>query len=109
MNIFKEKDMIRGWFVGHFSPTALKTNDCEVAIKRYKAGDKESSHTHKIATEITFIISGKVLMNNREFIDGDIIVLHPEEPADFLVINDTITTVVKLPSVSGDKYDIHST
>ena len=29
-------DMINGWFVGNFEPTLLKTNDIEVAVKRYK-------------------------------------------------------------------------
>jgi len=35
---------------------------------------------------------------------GDIAVLEPGESADFLAETDVVTTVVKLPSVAGDKY-----
>ena len=37
----KLNDMVRGWFVGNFTPTLYKTNDCEVAYKTYNKGDKE--------------------------------------------------------------------
>lgn len=102
--IYKEKDMYLGWFLGDFSPTAFKTPSCEVAIKRYKAGDHESSHYHKIATETTFIVSGKVEMDGVGYSEGDIIVMHPMEKTDFKVITDTITAVVKVPTIKGDKY-----
>ena len=52
------KDMIKGWFVGGFNPTALQTEACEVAVKYYKEGDYESAHYHKISTEVTMILSG---------------------------------------------------
>ena len=55
--------MVKGWFVGRFTPTVLSTNDVEVAVKHYKKGDYESAHYHKIATEVTVIISGRVKMN----------------------------------------------
>ena len=41
MNIAKLEDMTRGWFVGNFTPSLLKTNDVEVAIQKYKKGDYE--------------------------------------------------------------------
>jgi hypothetical protein len=28
--------MVGGWIIGNFDPSLLKTNDVEVAIKRYK-------------------------------------------------------------------------
>src|ERR1700735_54851 len=43
----------KGWFVGNFSPTLLATDAVEVAVKHYRAGEAESSHYHKIATELT--------------------------------------------------------
>ena len=107
MKIFNESDMIRGWFIGNFNPTAFNTKNCEVALKRYKAGDKESEHVHKIATEITLIVHGTIIMNSQEFKKGSIIVLDPEESADFKAVEDTITVVFKSPSIQGDKYDIH--
>ena len=38
--------MVRGWFVGNFEPTAYRTSDVEVAIKHYVAGDTEKRHYH---------------------------------------------------------------
>lgn len=59
---------------------------------------------HKVATEMTVIVRGRVRMNGVEFRAGDIIVIQPGSGTDFEVIEDTVTTVVKIPSVRGDKY-----
>ena len=60
MKVAKLEDMFKGWFVGNFDPTLLRTNDVEVAVKSYNKGDYEAKHFHKIATELTVIISGRV-------------------------------------------------
>jgi len=104
MKIHKLKDMFRGWVVGNFEPSLYKTDDFEVAVKHYVAGDKEERHYHKIATEITIISKGKVLMNGIEYFEGDIIVIEPNEATNFEALQDTITTVIKTPCVKGDKY-----
>ncbi len=97
-------EMIGGWFLGDFEPSIYKTNQFEVGIKEYKKGNKELKHLHKIATEITVIIRGKVKMNNKLINEGQIILLKPNEAADFVVLEDTITAVVKFPSTTNDKY-----
>jgi hypothetical protein len=104
MRSYKLDEMVKGWFVGGFSPTALSTMDCEVAVKHYKAGDRESSHFHKIATEITVIVSGRVRMVDREWESGDIIVLQPGEATEFEALTDAINVVVKHPGASDDKF-----
>jgi len=104
MKLHKLKDMFRGWVVGNFEPSLFKTDDFEVAVKHYAAGDKEEKHYHKVATEITVISKGKVLMNGVEYNEGDIIVIEPNEATDFVVLEDTITTVIKTPCVKNDKY-----
>ena len=98
------KDFIGGWFVGNFEPSLFKTNDVEVGVKYYKAGEFEGYHHHKIATEFTVIISGKVLMDNKEFVSGDIIKISPNTSSNFKAISDVVTVVVKLPGANGDKY-----
>jgi quercetin dioxygenase-like cupin family protein len=95
-----------GWLVGDFLPTCLKTKECEVACKYYKSGDNEKAHVHKIAIEITVIVSGLVKMNTVEYKCGDIIILEPGDAADFQALEDTTTVVVKIPSVRDDKYFI---
>ncbi|OGR64997.1 MAG: hypothetical protein A2X31_07500 [Elusimicrobia bacterium GWB2_63_22] len=104
MKTGKLAEMKGGWFVGDFDPVCLKAKEAEAACKYYKAGDKEGKHVHRIATEVTVIASGKVKMNGHLLGAGDIIVLSPGEASDFQAIEDTITMVVKFPSVMGDKY-----
>lgn len=104
MKVFKERDMIRGWFVGNFIPTTFDTKACEASVRRYKAGDFEPLHHHKVATEITAIISGTVKMNGVTYSEGDIIVTEPGDATDFLAETDAVNVVIKVPSVIGDKY-----
>jgi len=104
MKTFKMEDMTRGWFVGDFEPTAFATEHCEVAYKVYKANDKEQLHYHKVATEITVIVKGRVKMNGEEFSSGDVIVVEPYEQVLFEVLEDTINIVAKVPGASNDKY-----
>jgi hypothetical protein len=95
---------LRGWFIGDFSPSLFKTKDVEVAVQYYKKGSLEQEHFHKIATEITVIVSGKVKINNTVFKEKDIIVLQPNESSIFEVLEDCTTLVVKIPGASNDKY-----
>jgi quercetin dioxygenase-like cupin family protein len=104
MKIRRLSEMKKGWFVGGFEPTIVKTNDVEVAVKSYKKGDAEDKHYHKISTEITVIVSGKVKMNNIVYNQGDIITIEPNESSDFEALEDAVCTVVKHPGASNDKY-----
>lgn len=98
-------EMVKGWFIGNFEPSLLKTNDVEVAVKKYKKGDYEDSHYHKIATEFTVIISGRVKMNGIEYKAGDIVVMEPNESTDFEALEDnTVNVVVKIPGANNDKF-----
>lgn len=96
--------MVRGWFIGNFEPTAYKTNDCEVAYKKYIKGSYEEKHYHKIATEITLIAKGKVIMFDKEYNEGNIIIVEPGDITDFRALEDTETIVIKIPGVNNDKY-----
>lgn len=97
-------EMINGWFIGSFEPAVLSTDSCEVAVKYYLKGDSEKEHFHKIATEVTLIISGEVEMFNKIWKQGDIIKIEPGESTAFEAITDAITVVVKMPGVLNDKY-----
>jgi hypothetical protein len=108
MKVLRLKDMKGGWFVGDFVPTCLKTSDCEVACKHYTKGDSEEAHVHRIATEVTVIVDGLVRMNGVIYKPGDIIVLEPGDITDFHAMEDTTNVVVKIPSVTGDKYPVRT-
>ncbi len=98
------QQMTRGWFIGPFSPAAFPADQVEVAVKNYSAGDYEEAHYHKVATEVTTIISGSVMMSGNYFKAGDIITIKPGEVTDFRAEENTTTVVVKLPAVKNDKY-----
>jgi quercetin dioxygenase-like cupin family protein len=100
----KLETMVKGWFVGNFNPTLYRTNDVEVAIKTYKAGDDEKAHHHKIATELTAVVSGEIEMNGKRYHAGDIVVVEPGESCSFRAITDSTNVVVKLPGANNDKY-----
>lgn len=106
MKISKLDDMKMGWFIGNFEPSLLRTNDCEIAIKSYNAGDYEKKHYHKIATEFTVVVMGKVRMFGQEFSEGDIIVVEPGEATDFMALTDAMNVVVKMPGANNDKYEV---
>src|SRR5947209_20380422 len=98
------EEMVRGWFVGNFHPSALRTSEFEVAIRCYKSGETEPSHVYKVAVELTAIISGEVRMLGRKWSAGDIITSEPGEATTFEPLTDAMTVVVKTPSIGGDKY-----
>lgn len=106
MDILKGKDMIGGWFVGDFEPTAYKTKDFEVSYKTHYQGEVWDNHYHKVATEINYLIRGKMKLSGTTLEEGDIFTLHPGEIAVPEFLTDCELVVVKTPSIKGDKYII---
>lgn len=104
MKIAKLSEMKKGWFVGNFEPSLWKTEDVEVAVKQFKRGDTEDAHYHKIATEITVIVSGRVRMFNKLWDSGTIIIAEPGDITSFEALSDATLAVVKIPGARNDKY-----
>ncbi len=101
---FSLNDMFKGWFIGNFEPTVFKTNEVEVGIKHYQKGEHETSHHHKIATEITVVQKGIVEMGGVRYSEGAIIKLGPGVSTDFKAITEVTIVVVKIPGANNDKY-----
>ena len=97
-------DMVKGWFIGDFEPSIARSTACEVAMKHHAAGDHEKIHHHRVATEVTVVVSGRVRIMGKILDPGDIMLLEPGEATDFLALTDAVCAVVKLPSARGDKY-----
>lgn len=104
MKIYNLNNFIKGWIIGDFEPSLVKTKDFEISIKEYKLGDVENYHIHKIADEFTCVTSGKIKMNEKIYYKNDIIHIEKGESANFEALEDSITLVIKVPSVIGDKY-----
>ena len=63
MEIKNLEEMIDGWFIGNFEPNILRTDDVEVGVKHYPAGDIDLPHFHKLSTEITVLFSYQSIKN----------------------------------------------
>ena len=64
MKIEKLDNMTRGWFIGDFEPSILRTKDFEAGIVYHKKGELWPAHYHAIATEYNVLVSGKVSICN---------------------------------------------
>ena len=104
IDVHKLEDFVRGWVVGNFNPSVLKTNDVEFAVQNLSKDTVEEVHYHKIATEVTVIVSGKAKMQGRIVEAGDVVVVSPYEETGFEALEDTTTAVLKIPGANNDKY-----
>lgn len=103
MKIYNFEDMIGGWFVGNFSPTAYEAK-FEVCYKQHKKDEKWDTHYHKKATEINLLISGKMMINNIVINAGQIFVIEPYYVSSPIFLEDCSLVIVKTVSDKNDKY-----
>ncbi len=100
MKLFKHSDMLRGWFVGAFEPTAYYTKDFEVGFRTHKPSDPPDLHFHTQVTEINLITSGRMRIQDTELTAGDIFILYPWEITNPEFLEDTSIICVKTPSMN---------
>lgn len=106
MKLEKFENMKGGWFVGNFLPTAWHTENFEVCYKTHTKGEKWPRHFHKISTEINLLIEGRMIIQDKEIVSGDIFILEPWELADPVFLEDCKLVIIKTPSSTNDKYEI---
>lgn len=104
MEIFKIEEMTGGWYAGDFNPVAYRTKDFEICYKKHVKGEEWSKHFHKEADEINYLRSGRMLIQGKELVSGDIFILRKNEVADPVFLEDCEVFIVKTPSVPGDKF-----
>ena len=104
MKIFNFKDMIGGWFVGDFEPSAYKTKDFEVAYKFHPKGEKRDAHYHKKASEINFLLRGKFKFNDTIIDAGSVFIIEPYHVVEPEFLEDCEFVVIKTVSDKNDKY-----
>ena len=104
MDILKIEDMKGGWFVGDFEPTAYKTKEFEVGVKTHPKGEVWDTHYHKLATEINYLIQGRMTIQDTDLNSGDIFILHPHEITNPIFLEDCTIITIKTISSIGDKY-----
>jgi quercetin dioxygenase-like cupin family protein len=104
MKIEKLNKFTRGWIIGNFEPSLLKTKDFEIGIITHKKGEHWPAHYHKLGTEFNVLISGRMTLCDIELSAGDVFTLEPLEIADPVFHEDCVIICVKVPSDTSDKY-----
>jgi quercetin dioxygenase-like cupin family protein len=97
----------KGWIVGDFEPSFIRTKDFEFGVKFYEKGDVDQNHFHKEAKEVTVVVSGQFFMNSEKLSSGDVVLIEKNEVVQFSCLESGAIAVVKTPSVSGDKYIVN--
>ncbi len=104
MRTHKLEDFTKGWMVGDFEPSIVRSKGTEVAFQSFRAGHVGEKHFHAQTTEITLIVSGHMKLGKEEFKAGDILVMEPYDVSDSEFLADTSLVVIKTPSVPTDKW-----
>ena len=104
MQVGKLTDMWRGWVIGDFEPSLLKTQDFEVGILLHPKGERWAAHYHKLGTEYNILIEGSMRVCDTELVAGDTFIIEPGEVADPTFHEDCRIVCIKVPGNSKDKY-----
>lgn len=104
MKTFRLSDAgARGWFIGDFPEAVFRTKDFEVCWQTNTRGHADS-HIHNVITEITLVVSGRVLTNGTIYGPGDIYIFEPGDISQTEYLEETTVLTVKTPSVPSDKF-----
>jgi dTDP-glucose pyrophosphorylase len=95
----------RGWMIGNFEPSALKTPLFEVGIMSHKKGELHAFHFHKIGCEINVLLKGKMKVNGVELKETQIFILEPNQLSCPEFLEDCEILCLKIPSVPTDKHN----
>lgn len=106
MEVKRIEDYKGGWFIGNFKPSVLKTKAFEVCYKVHPKGEAWPVHFHKKATEINYLVKGRMTIKGVLLKTGDIFTIDRREIADPKFLTDCEVVVIKVPSVKNDKYEI---
>ena len=98
--------MKRGWFIGDFEPSILKTSEFEVGFLHHKKGEIWPAHYHQHMREINLLTKGAMRICGQDIVAGDIFVIEKNEIADPIFYEDCEIVCVKIPSIVGDKVEV---
>jgi len=104
MKIHKLTDFTRGWFIGDFEPSVLKTEQFEVGYLFHPKGQEWPDHYHKLGTEYNLLVKGSMRICGETINEGDLFIIDPYEVADPEFLEDCYIMCIKSPGNKGDKY-----
>ena len=104
MKKYNLSDFWRGWFIGNFEPSLLKTEQFEVGYLHHPKGEIWPDHYHKLGTEYNLLVKGKMKLNGIEICEGELFVIEPYEVAAPDFLEDCYIVCIKSPGPAKDKY-----
>lgn len=95
---------VRGWFIGDFEPSILRTKTWEMALLKHSKGEKWDFHYHSQADEVNVLLSGRMMLNGHEIRARNVFTIPKKQIACPLFLEDCVVLCIKTPSVIGDKF-----
>ena len=108
MKTFSLDEFYRGWFIGDFEPSIIKTKLFEVGLLSHRKGEKWPAHFHEFLTEYNLLIKGKMIINGTSICKNQIFIFKPGEVADPVFLEDCEILCIKIPSIPQDKIIIQT-
>ena len=71
---------------------------------QHKKGSPHQRHTHKVTTELTYIVEGELMVSGKHLKAGDMWTYGKKEISDVECLTDVSLIVVRWPSIPSDKY-----
>lgn len=99
-------DTEKGWIIGNFEPSMIKTSEYELGILSHKKGEKWDFHYHSTYDEINLLYEGTLMSNGRIINKGEVFINPKNQIACPKFIEDCKVVCVKIPSTPGDKHII---
>jgi len=97
------ENMRRGWLIGDFTPSILRTTAFEVAYLYHKAGEFWPAHVHNLANEYNVLTRGSMKLNNEILAEGDIFIIKKGMITKSIFLEDCQILCIKVPSIPSDK------
>jgi quercetin dioxygenase-like cupin family protein len=106
MKVGRIENFVRGWFIGDFEPSILRTKDFEVGLLFHAKGEHHKAHYHALSDEYNVLIEGDMTIQGERYVTGDVFIIHKGVVADPIFHEDCKLIVVKIPSIPSDKFEV---
>ena len=98
------ENMTRGWCIGDFEPSILKTDAFEVGYLKHPKDQVWPAHLHKEVDEYNILIKGRLTINNETIEQGEIFVVPKGMLTSAKFLENCEIVCIKVKSNTKDKY-----
>jgi NDP-sugar pyrophosphorylase family protein len=93
----------RGWLIGDFEPSIIRTTYYELGIMKYVKNSYHQFHIHQECDEYNYLIKGEIKINNFVIKAGQVFIIPKGQIVCPIFMKDCEIIVVKTPSKPTDK------